>query len=556
MADDHIQQELGDHLGEALRKNVLSRRQFLVRASVLGLGATAAGRILAACGGTSSGGTSSASAAATTSAAPAPKAGGTMRVVMVGPTAALDPVIMYDGGSTGVVQQICEYLCWTENDLSLRPVLAESWTPNATADTWTFKLRQGATFNDGQPLTADDVVATMKLLCDPNGGSAALTNFQGVLVPDGLRAVDASTVEFGLEVPFVDFPYLVSSSNYNAVILPASYKGDFEKNPVGTGPFLLETYDQRQGATFKKNPTYWQKDKGLPYLDGVAMTFNPDMQAQVVFFQAGDADMMLQSPVQGTQSLSAASDVKIGVVPSTRTTVYHMRVDKEPFTSKEVQQAIAYCLARPDYLQGLFAGDGLDGNDSFFSTMYPTSPQDLTRQQDYAKAKELLSAAGYADGVEVTLVVEQYMEEVQAAQMMQQQCKGGGVDMKVQPMSQTEYYGSGDNQPWLTVPMGSTQWAMRPVPEQFYQPCLYSDGVWNSAHFKNSQFDSLGKQYTSTLDEGTRKDLARQLTTLQMDETPLLIPYWIPARRAMKKNVYNVLPDGSDFLDLTTAYFG
>ncbi len=120
------------------------------------------------------------------------------------------------------------------------------------------------------------------------------------------------------------------------------------------------------------------------------------------------------------------------------------------------------------------------------------------------------------------------MEEVQAAQMMQQQCKGGGVDMKVQPMSQTEYYGSGDNQPWLTVPMGSTQWAMRPVPEQFFTPCLYSDGVWNSAHFKNAQFDSLGKQYTSTLDEATRKDLARQLTTLQMDETPLLIPYWMP----------------------------
>ncbi len=166
MADDHIQQELGDHLGEALRKNVLSRRQFLVRASVLGLGATAAGRILAACG-ESGGGASSASPAATTSAAPSPKAGGTMRVVMVGPTAALDPVVMYDGGSVGVVQQICEYLCWTENDLSLRPVLAESWTPNATADTWTFKLRQGATFNNGQPLTADDVVATMKLLCDP-----------------------------------------------------------------------------------------------------------------------------------------------------------------------------------------------------------------------------------------------------------------------------------------------------------------------------------------------------------------------------------------------------
>ena len=286
------------------------------------------------------------------------------------------------------------------------------------------------------------------------------------------------------------------------------------------------------------------------------MTFNPDIQAQVLFFQAGSADMMLQSPYQGTQSLTSDPNVKILATPSTRTTVYHMRVDKEPFTKKEVRQAIGYCLSRPDFLQGLFSGDGLEGNDTFFSSLYPTSPQDLTRTQDYAKAKELLSAAGYPDGVDVTLTVEQYMEEVQAAQIMQQQCKDGGVRMKVQQMTQTAYYGSGDNQPWLMAPMGSTQWAMRPIPEQFFAPCLYSDGIWNSSHFKNAQFDSLGKQYTSTLDEASRKDIARQLVTLQMDETPLLLPYWIPARRAMTQNVYNVLPDGSDFLDLSTAYFG
>ena len=74
-----------------------------------------------------------------------------MRVVMVGPTAALDPVAMWDGGSVGVVQQVCEYLCWTENDLSLRPVLAESWTPNAAADTWTFTLRQGRRSTTASP---------------------------------------------------------------------------------------------------------------------------------------------------------------------------------------------------------------------------------------------------------------------------------------------------------------------------------------------------------------------------------------------------------------------
>jgi peptide/nickel transport system substrate-binding protein len=548
MTENNLQRDLGDNLFEALRKNQLTRREFLVRASVLGLSATFAGSVLAACGGGTSASTSP-------SAVASPKKGGTMRVAMVAPTAALDPVTMWDAGAIATVQQVCEYLAWVENDLTLRPVLAESWTPNDAADTWTFKVRSGVTFSSGQPLTADDVVATFKRLSDPKGGSAALSNFKDVLVPAGIRAVDAQTVEFGLEQAFVDFPYLVSSANYNAVVLPADYKGDFEKNAIGTGPFVLKSYAQKQGASFTRNPSYWQS--GLPHLDGVELKYSVDLQAQSLQLQGGAVDMMLASPTQGSQALAVDPNIRIDIQNSPRIVTVAMRVDKTPFTEKGVRQAIAYSLDRPTILKAIFNGHGLPGADNFFCPLYPTSPQGIVREQDYAKAKQLLSDAGYANGVKITLVVEEYLEEPQLAQVMKQQCKPAGIDMTIQPMPQSRYYGGGSNgqaPPWLSVPMGVTGWAARPIAAQYFIPTMYSNGVWNSAHFKNAEFDSLGAKFTSTLDETSRKQIASDMVTLSMDETPYIIPYFSPAERAMKKTVGNVTASGTDYLDLTTAY--
>lgn len=147
MNENDLQRELGDQLvGEVLHGR-MTRRELIVRASVLGLSATAVGSLLAACGSS----TSSTTSPGASAAAAVPKAGGTMRVTMVPPAAALDPVTMYDAGSIAVIQQVCEYLIWVENDLSLRPVLAESWSPDSTGQVWTFRLRQGVSFNDGSP---------------------------------------------------------------------------------------------------------------------------------------------------------------------------------------------------------------------------------------------------------------------------------------------------------------------------------------------------------------------------------------------------------------------
>ena len=546
MNENEIQRELGQHLVEQVVNGKMTRRELLVRGSVLGLSLTSLGSLLAACGG-STAASSSPSAAASV----APKAGGTLRVAMVPPTAGLDPVVMYDAGAIATVQQVCEYLIWVENDLSLRPVLAESWSPDASAKTWTFKLRQNVTFSNGQPFTADDVVATFKRLTDPKSGSAALSNFQGILSSAGIRKVDASTVEFGLERAFVDFPYLVSSTNYDAVILPSNYAGDFQKNPVGTGPFVMTSFTAQQNAKFKKNPSYWQK--GLPYLDGLAFTYAND-QAQTLDLQSGSQDLQLSTPYQGSQALLSDPAIKIASTPSTQMREVQMRVDKAPFDKKEFRQAIAYSLDRPALLNGLFAGKGTLGNDNVFSPLYPIGVSIPQRAQDYAKAKQLLTTAGLPSGTTVTLVAEQYLEIPQYATLIQSMCKPAGINVKIEIQSQTQYYGKDQSAPWLTVPFGITDWAGRAVPSQFFLPMLTSNGVYNSSHWKNPQFDSLAKQYDATIDVASRRQIGVQMATLETDETPVILAYWIETLRAMSNKVHNVKADGSEFLDLTTAF--
>jgi len=551
MTDDQYRRDYAHHLMEQVNKGHMTRRQLLVRASVFGLSATAAGSLLAACGGSSS---SSSSPAASGSGQPAPKAGGTLRVSCPDSLTALDPVTMYDVGGAVMVQQVCEYLSWVENDMTLRPVLAESWSSDTSAKVWTFKLRQGVTFNEGSPFGADDVVKTFERLVDPNSGSAALSVLGGILSPGGTQKVDDATVAFHLDKPVADFPVLVSSSNYNAVILPRNYGGKFPQTPVGTGAFMLKQYTPKQGAMFTKNPNYWQKDKGFPYLDSVEFKFAADDAAAVLQLQAGAVDMQCQTPFQGSQALFKDPKLNIAEVPGTGFREVAMRVDKDPFTDKRVRQAVAYCLDRPALLQALFGGRGTIGNDTVFSSVFPTSPKLPQRAQDYTKAKQLLSDAGHPNGLTITLTTENYLEVPQYATLIKAQCAPAGIKVNVDLIPYAQYYsGKGANQVWLQVPMGITDWAPRPTPVQFVNGMLLSTSVWNSSHFADPPYDKLAAQYSATVDEASRLAVATKMATIENDETPLLAAFWITQLSARAKNLYDV--GGINiYLDLSKAY--
>jgi peptide/nickel transport system substrate-binding protein len=557
MADDKFAREYGEHLIEQVKKGSMTRRQLLVRASVFGFSATAAGRLLAACG--SSGGGSAVTTPSASASAPAVVMGGTMKAVIPPPIKSLDPVTIYDQGGIVLVYQIAEYLIDLSNTNALKPKLALSWSPNAKGDVWTFKLRQGVTFNDGSPFEAADVVASMDRVLDPKSGSGALAALAGILSKGGTKAVDASTVQFNLDKPFADFPYLVSSSSYNTAMLPRNYAGNFLKSPVGTGPWMLASYTTNQRAVMKKNPTYWGKDaqgRQLPYLDSVEYVLVTDTSAANLQLQSGAVDVQPQTVFQGGQAILKDPSLRVDVYPSSGIREVAFNVNKTPWQKKEVRQAVAYCLDRPAINQALYGGRSNLGYDTFWEpTVFPGSPPSTPRAQDYAKAKQLLSTAGYANGVSVTLTVANYLENPAYAQLIQAQCKPAGIKVTINEISYNAFYaGTSSNTPWLNAPMDIVEWGSRPTPGVYAQAMLLPTSAWSSSHWNDKQFLTTFDQYESTTDEATRTQLATKLSQIQQDETPILVAFFISQLRTQKKNVYGIQGPGSFYFDVSQAY--
>ena len=166
----------------------------------------------------------------------------------------LEPHQFKDHGRL-VTGSICgEFLTKSRQNGTLAPALAVSWRRNADATQSAFNLRRGVKFAIGTPFTADDVITTFNRLTDPNFGSEALSAFKGVLSPGGAKKVGDFTVVFYLEAPNANFPYLTSSTTYQAIILPSAYKlGSFAKGQT-TGPFNLVSYTPGVGARFDRNP--------------------------------------------------------------------------------------------------------------------------------------------------------------------------------------------------------------------------------------------------------------------------------------------------------------
>src|SRR5450755_1074763 len=548
--------ELENHYVDELLAGRLDRRQFLRRGAVIGMSTTAMGAILAACGGANSSSSASSSSSGAAPAGGTPKKGGTLRVATQAPSAAVNPLTVSDAGGLTMLNQTGEFLTfYSDLKLMLEPMLALSWTPNSDGSVWTFKLRPGVTFHNGQAMTADDVVYTFQELSNPKNASNALSALGGALVPSGVQKVDSMTVAFHLVAPNGNFPYLVSSNNYNAIIVP---KGtDFTKwqsTFMGTGAFKLQSYTQNVGAQFVPNPSHWG---GGPYLDGTNFTFYTSQAPQILALQGGQVDVITQFVAQGAQGLLNNASFTIITLKSSNHRELSMRTEQAPFTDARVRQAVALTMDRPGMVAALLAGKGLLGNDSAFSPVFPSTDTSVPqRTQNIAMAKQLLSAAGHANGFKTQLVSEIYQEIPALAQVMKDNMAKAGITANLKVETQSQYYGKATvgNSDWLDGSMSLVDYGSRAVPNVFITSTLTSDGTWNAARFKNPTYDKLVTQYVAALDLPTQKQLAGKIQTLLLQETPLVIPYFIDGLTASKSNVQGLNPTAISQLYLDKAF--
>ncbi|HZC40198.1 MAG TPA: ABC transporter substrate-binding protein [Streptosporangiaceae bacterium] len=531
-----------EHVIDEFVAGRLSRRDFLRRGSAIGLSMPLLGGILAACGGSIPGSGSG------SGAQPKGKAGATIKAGIYVPAAAINPITIADQGGLQLIGNVGEFLVFTDHQNNYHPWLAESWSPNADASVWTFKIRQGVKFNDGTPMTVDDVVYSFKTQSDPKSSANALSVFGGTLSPDGVKKVDDTTVAFHLDAPDGNFVDAVSEDNYNMIIVPKGFDyGDYQKKFPGTGRLMKESYTPNQGAVYVPNPHYWGS-KALP--SRVEFTFYAEEAPMAAALQAGSIDAMDQFSVATSPQLLNGSLNVISLKAATHREL-SMRNDMGPFKNKLVRQAIALTLDRPAIVAALFKDQAVVGNDSPFAPTFksyePGVPQ---RKKDLARAKQLLAQAGVGRGFSTPLLTETTQEIPHFAQIVKQSAAQIGVDIKLTIETPTKYYGQAvfGKSDWLDGEMSLVDYGARGVPNVYLEAPLQStnaksgQGSWNAAHFHDPAYDKLSKEFVAAVDVSTQRKLAGQIQRLLLDETPIIFAYFYNYLTATQKNVTGVYP--------------
>ncbi|MFZ4810949.1 MAG: ABC transporter substrate-binding protein [Ilumatobacteraceae bacterium] len=558
---------IGNHVIDEYVAGRLSRRAFIRRGTIAGLSLPAISALIAACGSdstsstttaggsteTTTGGNTETTTADTTPAA----AGGTLIAAGGAPSSAsatLDPVLVNDGAGLTLLSQVGQFLAISQADLSLSPSLATKWEPNADGSEWTFTLDPKATFSDGSPVTAADVVATMERLVKPDNKSNALSAFKtGKLSPGGTTAKDDQTVVFKLDGPMGNFPYIVSSDNYNSIILPASvtdtskFAEDVIAGKIATsGPWTIKSFDATSGIVYVPNPNYWGSKL---LLEGLEYKFFSDVGAQVAAFQSGDVDVLVKFEVSGGESLLDNPDVTVYELASANHRQIHMRTTEGPFAKKEIRQAMAHAIDRQAWVDGLFQGKASIANDTPFFDVFPSSGTRKDAAFDLEKAKSLVAAGG--GGFDVTLYGINYFEGPDLAVLIKNAAKEIGINVDIQ--LRDDYYDVN----WVrtydpTVPgsdIGITDFGHRGVPDVYLNAPLRSfdkqpdsGGVWNAAEYSSAEYDAAVDTYSSSPDLQSQKAAAETIQGILQEDVPLLIPYNINYLAATSTKVKGVVP--------------
>ena len=421
----------------------ISRRSFLARGAAAG-GAVvlvgAAGSALAACGssGSSSGG-GSASGGTPGVGKGQPVKGGSLTV---GTLAEIDgfypPNNHWDTNGFLYANAIYDPLVAVDTKGNYTPYLCQSISPNAAYDTWTMTLRPGVTFSDGSALTAAVVVANYDAL------KASLLTGQALKQVVSVTASDDMTVVYKLDAPNPTFPLgLTSQLGYvvGQAMIDAVKAGKNNPTPIGTGPFIFQSWQPNDHFTATRNPRYWRK--GLPYLDQITYKPIPDTIQRESTLKTGGVDMIISTD-PGTikrfqdQSSYQLVDTRTGVIGEPTVAYISLNTAVAPTNDLRIRQALAYGL-NTDALRKIFGagitkaitGIFLPDSPYYSETGYPTF--------NLAKAKSLVASYKAEHGTpSLTLTTIPDPRIVQVSQAIQQMWTQAGFEVQINPIQQAD----------------------------------------------------------------------------------------------------------------------
>lgn len=471
-----------------------SRRDFLGRAAALGVSAAAANTLLS----------SSVMAAG-------PQKGGTMRVGISGGSASdsLDPALSTNPTTSQIIRMWGEPLVELVPG-GLEPRVAESFSASADARVWTFKIRSGVTFSNGKTVTAEDVLATMERHSGEDTKSGAL----GIM--RGIKSMRAEGMDFivELELPNADLPYLLT--DYHLMIQPNGGK-DAPEAAIGTGPYVLKSADPGVRYVFEKNPNHWEGAGNAATIELVVIN---DDTARVAALQSGQVDMIDRLPPRTAGLVKRAPNIDVRTTSGPGHYVFIMHCNTAPFDNKDLRLALKYGINRQEMVDKILFGYGSVGNDSPINASYPLFTQLEQREYDPDKSKFHLKKSGFDGSVLLRTSDNSFPGAPDAAALFQQSCAGAGLNMEIKREPNDGYW----SEVWNKQPFCTSYWGGRATQDAMFSTAYLSSADWNDTRFNNAQFDQLLVAARAELDQGKRKQMYADMSTLLRDEGGLICP--------------------------------
>jgi 4-phytase/acid phosphatase/peptide/nickel transport system substrate-binding protein len=435
-------------------------------------------------------------------AAHAQKQGGSITVGMELDIAGFDPlkVGVFDTASFTAAAAIFDTLTTLDDNGEVKPKLALSWTHSDDFKTWTFKLRPGVKFHDGTPFNAEAYKANFDRQKDPANKCRCafyITSTHDVQAPDEL------TVVYNLTDPSVNLPAILTiQSTNNVVQSPTAWKtkgDDYNRNPVGTGPYILKSWTAGDRLVLERNPDYW--DKGRPYLDRIVLKPLPDAQSRFASLQSGEADIIWDDEADADNIQRAQKDPKLKVqtYAGSGASVYAFNTKAAPFDDVRVRQALVMALDRKKMSQALTNGLSRPATNPYGEGSWVKCKDDGALPYDIEKAKALIK--DYGKPVDFKMIVSATPRGRTVGQIMQQFWKQVGANMEIEQIDQATivpraFMRQFQLTPWRIVDLAD------PDPQMYAN--FHTGSPVALANYSNPELDHLLEHARITADTAAR----------------------------------------------------